>query len=214
MSKIKQEFILLIMNCQKYKEKAIRQKQTWLPFLPSNVIYFHVIGDQTLNQPYMIIENDNLLVIKTEDDYNHLPKKVINAYEIINSLYDFKYIYKTDDDQLLQTTKFFSLINSTLLYNENVHYGGFMISVKEDQISDYYKFHAELPKDLIIKKNTYCNGRFYLLSNSAVINLLESKTDIEKEYFEDYAIGYYLNQKYKTNFLKLQTSQYFKDMVM
>ena len=214
MSKIKQEFILLIMNCQRYKEKAIRQKQTWLPFLPSNVTYFHVIGDETLNQPYMIIENDNLLVIKTEDDYNHLPKKVINAYEIINSLYDYKYIYKTDDDQLLQTTKFFFLIKNTLLSNENVHYGGFMVAVKEDQISDYYKFHAELPKDLIIKKSTYCNGRFYLLSNSAVNNLLESKTEIEEEYFEDYAIGYYLNNKYKTNFLKLQTSQYFKDMVV
>ena len=70
-----------------------------------------------------------------------------------------------------------------------------MVLIKEDQISDYYKFHAELPKDLILKKSTYCNGRFYLLSKRAIQNLLESKSDIEKEYFEDYAIGYYLNQK-------------------
>lgn len=211
--KIKQDFILLIMNCQNYKNKALRQKQTWLPFLPNNIQYFHVIGDPNLNQSFSINENDNLIIIKTEDDYNHLPKKVINAFNIINSIYDFKFLFKTDDDQLLQTTKFFSLISNTLLGNNDVHYGGFMVLIKEDQISEYYKLHPELPKDLLLKKTTYCNGRFYLLSKPAIQNLLESKSNIENEYFEDYAIGYYLNQKFKTNYLKLQTSQYFKDMV-
>lgn len=42
--------------------------------------------------------------------------------------------------------------------------------------------------------------------------LLQFKENIEKEYFEDYAIGYYLSPDLKTNFLRLNTSFYFKDM--
>ena len=111
MEKKRLDYILLIMNCQRYKHKALIQKQTWIPFVPNNIYTLHVIGDPNLSEPYQLIESDNLLIIKTEDDYNHLPKKVINAYDIINSLFDYKYIYKTDDDQMLQSTKFFSYLS-------------------------------------------------------------------------------------------------------
>ena len=51
---MEQEFILLIMNCKKYAQKALYQKQTWLPLIPSYLIYFHVIGDETLNEEYKL----------------------------------------------------------------------------------------------------------------------------------------------------------------
>ena len=213
MEKIKQDFILLIMNCEKYRFKAEKQKTIWLPLLPVNLIYFHVIGVLNLPTPYFVDDKNHILYVKTEDDYNHLPKKVINAYAAIQELFEYKYIFKTDDDQQLQTIQFFPTIMTLLLYSEpKIDYGGLMIHLKEDEVSKYYTFHPELPKNIVLKKGTYCNGRFYLLSNKAVSALLASTNAIEQEYFEDYAIGHYLPDKIKQNFLPLQTGVYFKDL--
>jgi hypothetical protein len=41
--------------------------------------------------------------------------------------------------------------------------------------------------------------------------LLTKREEIEKEYLEDYAIGYNLHDYFKQNLLKLQTSKSFKD---
>jgi len=74
-----QDYILLIMNCEKYREKALKQKETWLPQLPSHIIYFHVIGDPTMKVPFLFDLIERVLYVNTEDDYNSLPKKVISA---------------------------------------------------------------------------------------------------------------------------------------
>ena len=37
-------YILLIMNCEKYAHKRENQKATWLKYLPNTIQYFHVIG--------------------------------------------------------------------------------------------------------------------------------------------------------------------------
>ena len=41
--------------------------------------------------------------------------------------------------------------------------------------------------------------------------LEEKKQQIETEFLEDYAIGYYLKDSYKTNMLPLDTNKYFVD---
>lgn len=47
---IEQNFILLIMNCKKYRYKATYQKETWLHTLTPSLIYYHVIGDDTIEK--------------------------------------------------------------------------------------------------------------------------------------------------------------------
>ena len=94
---IEQEFIMLIMNCKKYTKKADYQKQTWLKTLPSYIKYYHVIGDNNLETEYKFDEESQILYVKTADDYNSLPKKVITSYKAINETFIFKYynvIYK------------------------------------------------------------------------------------------------------------------------
>ncbi len=81
---IKQDFILLIMNCKKYADKASLQKTAWLRNIPSYLKYYHVIGA--------------------------LPKKVITAYQAIYDTYKFTYIFKTDDDQMLVNIRFFDVV--------------------------------------------------------------------------------------------------------
>jgi hypothetical protein len=77
---ISQDYILLIMNCKKYKLKADCQKKTWLTELPNYLIYYHVIGDITLESDYLFDNDNRVLYVKTNDDYISLPYKVIMSY--------------------------------------------------------------------------------------------------------------------------------------
>lgn len=212
-----QDYILLIFNCKRYQFKAQKQKDSWLPNLSSSIIYFHVIGDPELTNSYQFLTDENILLVKVEDDYNSLPKKVIRAYEAVQMVYQFKYIFKTDDDQLVTNIKFFDTIMSLLnrKYDDPdsiIHYGGHVVDVKQPYQSQYYRIHAELPKNLLVQATKYCSGRFYFLSQESTSYLIqEKKQDIELEFLEDYAIGYYLKDLYKMNMLPLDTNKYFVD---
>jgi hypothetical protein len=181
--KIKQDFILLIMNCQKYSEKAVAQKNTWLKELPPNVKYYHVLGNSMLKTNFKFDDEERKLWVRNHDDYNSLPHKVITAYDAINQTYDYKYIMKTDDDQqVLSCSQFFSTL--TKLFESptfSYHYGGYIVDVKLPHISQYYRIHPELPRDLKIEAIKYCNGRFYFLSYNAIQDLITTRENISKE---------------------------------
>jgi hypothetical protein len=214
----RQDFILLIMNCQQYIYKAEKQKTTWLNNLtPSSLIYYHVIGysrEQMKTDNDFEFDNENhVLRLCVEDDYNSLPKKVIKAYDAVYQTFDFKYIFKTDDDQNLLKSNWFEIISRIVLARvPKVHYGGKFIHVEKPYLSQYHRIHPELPKNLPIYQTNYCNGRFYFLSNQAIQNLLSKQEEINKEYLEDYAIGLHLDQYFKINALTINTDLYFEDM--
>ena len=208
-----QDFILLIMNCKKYQKKAIFQKITWLPRIPSYLIYYHVIGDETLDTDFKFDNESRILWLKVADDYNSLPKKVMAAYKAISDTFQFKYIFKTDDDQILVNDKFFDTINKILTTTKPlIHYGGYIVDVPKPYLSQYYKIHSELPTYLPILQTKYCSGRFYFLSKNAIANLISKRESIEKEYLEDYAVGFNLDPFYKNNMLSLATNNFFTDI--
>ena len=206
----KQPFILLIMNCFKYKEKAMLQKETWLRNIPAFLKYFHVIGNPLLINEYDLNEETNTLTVRVNDDYNSLPKKVIAAYQAIAQQYDFQYLFKTDDDQDVLNPQFFEMVKR-LIDRSSPHYGGYIVDVKQPYYSKYHRIHAELPENLPILPTKYCSGRFYFLSFMAIINLIQKKTEIQREYLEDYAIGFYLSPEFKTNMLHIQTDRFLID---
>ena len=191
----RQDFVLLIMNCEKYRDKAQKQKDGWLKSLPPNLPYFHVIGNPTMKSNYKF--EKEVLYVKTPDDYCALPQKVIAAYYAIHTEYEYKYIFKTDDDQFLTNPSFFEALMRHLNNTPNIHYGGKIVTIQENHISKYWEFHSELPQNIVMKRTQYCNGRFYILSCNAVRSLLTHKPKFKKEYFEDYAIGLYLLDSYK-----------------
>lgn len=205
-----QEYILLILNCKKYEDKATHQKNTWLQTLSSKLIYYHVIGDNALTDEYKFDNATRTLYVRTDDDYNSLPKKVCAAYNAISETFDFKYIFKTDDDQMLTNERFFDMVME-MLKRTNNDYGGHIVNVPISYLSKYYLVHPELPKDLIVKSTKYCSGRFYLLSKMAITDLLTKRHEIEREYLEDYAIGFNLDESFKTNMLQLNTNFFFVD---
>lgn len=210
---IEQEYIMLIMNCKKYVKKAAFQKRTWLPLIPSYLRYYHVIGDETMNDPYRFDDENRILWVKVADDYNSLPKKVINAYEAVFNTFQFNYLFKTDDDQILVNPKFFDMLTGLITKRTpRPHYGGFIVNVDKPYLSQYNKIHPELPDKLPLYVTKYCSGRFYFLSRSAILNLLNRKDFIYNEYLEDYAIGFHLNPIFKENILSLATNQFFTDI--
>lgn len=210
-------FILLIFSCERYKHKTIQQKENWLnkfQSLPYYIPYFHVFGNPQLTTDYIIDDNERTLHVKVEDDYNSLPKKVIAAYDAIYKEFSFKYIFKTDDDQDLNNILFLEKIQHILLNKTpKVHYGGFIVNVDKPYLSDYHKVHPELPKHLPILQTQYCSGRFYILSDLAVQQLLSKRTSIETEYLEDYAIGLNLHPTLKKHILNIETNKYFVDFI-
>lgn len=209
---IHNDCIMLIMNCKKYNKKAKFQKMTWLPQIPSYLQYYHVIGEPELEKKYKFDNENKILWIQVKDDYNSLPKKVIRAYQAIYETFEFKYIYKTDDDQILVDIKFLDILKGLITLTPQIHYGGYIVDVKQNHLSQYHKIHPELPENLPILKTKYCSGRFYFLSNQAVKDLISKKNLIETEFFEDYAIGLYLDSQYKSNMLNLMTNKFFTDI--
>jgi len=208
-----QDFILLIMNCKKYTKKALFQKKTWLKTIPSYLKYYHVIGDESLEIGYKFDEENQILWVKVADDYNSLPNKVISAYEAVYDTFQFKYIFKTDDDQILTNPKFFDIVCKLIeSVNPRPHYGGYIVDVKQPYISQYSRIHPELPTHLPLYVTKYCSGRFYFLSKSAISNLINKRDSLIKEYLEDYAIGFNLDSQFKTNMLSLATNKFFTDI--
>ena len=210
---IEQDFIMLIMNCKKYIKKALFQKKTWLRSIPSYLKYYHVIGDETLETQYKFDNDNNILWVKVADDYNSLPIKVITAYEAVYDTFNFKYLFKTDDDQILVKPQFFDTIKN-LITNmiPPPHYGGYIVDVKQPYLSQYSRIHPELPSQLPLYATKYCSGRFYFLSKSAISNLINKRENIIKEYLEDYAIGFNLDNRFKTNMLSISTNNFFTDI--
>jgi hypothetical protein len=210
---IDQDFIMLIMNCKKYVKKAIFQKRTWLKQIPSYLKYYHVIGNEKLETDFKFDEIEQILWVKTLDDYNSLPKKVIAAYDAILKTFNFKYLFKTDDDQILVKPAFLDTIAKIVSVKiPKIHYGGFTVKINQHHFSKYHTIHPELPKNLPMHPTKYCSGRFYFLSKTAIDDLILKRSHIEKEYFEDYAIGFYLNESYKTTMLHIMTNNFFTDI--
>jgi hypothetical protein len=210
---ITQDFILLIMNCKKYEKKALVQKTTWLKTVPSYLKYYHVIGDESLDNDFIFDDVNQVLWVKTPDDYNSLPKKVIQSYIAVNSTFDYKYIFKTDDDQMLVNSNFFNTITKLITNKKPTsHYGGYVVDVPFSYLSQYHIIHPELPKYLPVYATKYCNGRFYFLSKHAVEDLITKKANIMNEYLEDYAIGFNLDERYKIDILNIAINKIFTDI--
>ena len=209
---LEKDYILLIMNCQKYRHKALIQKNTWLQTIPDNIHYYHVIGDEELTSDFLFNDNERILWVNTKDDYISLPSKVIAAFGAIRQTFKFKYVFKTDDDQDLINEKFFDTIVGVLNTQKlKSHYGGHVVDVQIPYLSRYFELHPELPQDMIIQKTQYCSGRFYFLSSEALSNLISKKDSIAKEYLEDYAVGLYLNPIFKKSIISVASDTIFKD---
>ena len=184
---ISQDFILLILNCKKYRYKADLQKKLWVNNLPYFIKHFYIVGDENLNDEYLFVEDT--LFVKCKDDYISLPIKIMCAIKAINKVYDYKYIFKTDDDQMLVNKSLFTDLCQEL-DTEKYDYGGFIVDVK-DHYTEYKS--NQINKKIKLNACKYANGRFYLLSKKSCEYLMSVAYKFYDYIYEDYSIGYELS---------------------
>jgi hypothetical protein len=210
------DYLLLILNCknEKYKKNAIRQKKTWLKNIPSNMKYYHIIGDKEKckNEDICIDIEENIIYCNSLDDYNSLPSKIITTLKGVNDVFEYKYIFKTDDNQMLIKDNFFKVLIDYLEQQPKSHYGGNLIKINENHFSQHWRIHNCLPKILYLEPTIYASGPFYYLSKEAVECLITQKEHFERKYMEDHAVGYYLDPIYKQQLLQMNTNLYFKEV--
>jgi len=180
------DYLLLILNCEQYRNKALLQKNTWLKNIPPNMNYYHIIGNKEKcnKQDISVDEKEHIIYCNTLDDYNSLPSKIITTLKGVNTHFQYKYIFKTDDDQMLIKENFFNVFINVLEHKQPcIHYGGHMVTIHKDHYSQYWKVHNCLPERLLLEATTYANGRFYFLSKQAVECLISKKTHIEQKIY-------------------------------
>jgi len=212
------DFVLLIINCEKYRYKAQAQKEGWLA--NASFPYYHVLGQGTgqgtSQNTFEFDDKERILRVDAPDDYVSLPKKVMAAFAAVKQRFSqVKYIFKTDDDQHLKqknVDNFFQMMRGVMeVKSPKVHYAGYIVDVKQPYLSKSHLMHPELPEYLPIYITKYCSGPFYILSIEAVTNLLFKRKAIEKEYFEDYAIGYHLHPSLKETITHVETRSFFEE---
>ena len=110
MSKEKVDGIILVLSCQKHL--YTRLKHFKLPrekYGEWKVIY--VIGDLFLNTNYKI--DGNLMIIKCEDSYIHLLKKLVLSLKYIYELYEIKQgVLRSGDDLIFNENILLSFLNN------------------------------------------------------------------------------------------------------
>ena len=209
---IKQKYILLLLNCKKYSHKREFQIKNWLQSINENIKWFHVIADKSKcdEKSHIFDYENNIIYTNTNDDYISLPHKVITAMNAITLTYDFEYIFKSVDDQILINNNFFNDLIENLEKNK-YDYGGHKLTVP-NHLSQYHLYNKEMPPNVYLQANTYCSGRFYFLSSRSIKNILINIVQICTHIVEDHTIALYLDDKYKNNIFHIETSDSFIDI--
>jgi len=191
--------IILILSCSKHKNTRLikygpKQKEY------NNWKVITVIGNLFLEKEYIF--DNNLLLIKCEDSYIHLLKKLVLSIKYLHQIFNIKYgILRCGDDLIFNEDKLLEFINSEKYdfygqASKNENYTSTDISLLKEVAYDpfMYKYYLSHQSELqdrehgihmsIDKLNSYLvrprvwgpHGIIYYLSNyscNILINTME-----------------------------------------
>ena len=212
-------FLLVIYSCRKYifmKDYYVDKYKK----MGYDVIF--VFADPNLegDAEYVYDKENNMVVLKCEDDFEHLPNKTYFLTKIIlnsSRLKNYDYIIKMDDDTEfnINCNNLIEMIetNVTNVPKENIHYIGPRLFTSEPTEHDYHfgkcTNNIELnitPFELKEKLSWGC-GFFYILSRHAltIINgcITNNLSILQDFLYEDMMIGKIMSEneiKYETLF--------------
>lgn len=179
---------ILVLSCDKYKERIERLKSKLLNKI--NYKYFLIYCDKNIEKKWLT--NNHKLFVQCEECYENLPKKVLLAYDYIYNQTDYDYIIKIDDDTLINEETLDIFIKNHFY---NLDYLGALAGghVQKDWHFGKCK-NEELNRKLYWNEynGDWCGGGFgYILSRPALSILLkkENYEYIWNEIYEDKSIG-------------------------
>ena len=178
------KLLVLIFSCKKYlfRLNKLRNIGYFDTFEKKNIHYLIIIGNTNLSEEYIL--QKNTLTVKVDDTYRGFPYKIIKTFNIINKLYNYDYIIKTDDDCLLNIDKLHDIFD----YVKKYDYIGRLNNFKHQYNPNWNGLNNK-SKYL----GPYMNGATgYVLSKKAletIINYKETNKLLLNEFYEDKLVG-------------------------
>ena len=181
------KLLVLIFSCKKYLLSRIDKLKNigYLDcFDKKSIDYLIIVGNEKMSEEYIL--QKNILTVKVDDSYKGFPNKIIKTFNIINNIYNYDCVIKTDDDCLLNIDK----IQENIDYIKKYDYIG--------TLNNFPHQYCLIWNGLDNSKSTYlgpymngANG--YVLSKKALETISNSKEQINKlllnELYEDKLIG-------------------------
>lgn len=167
------DLLILIFTCHKNIQRINRLCDIgYFKMIHEESVNFLIVTgtkDDNMKEEYKL--NKNLLIVNVDDTRSDFSKKIIKTFELIERLYDYNYVIKSDDDCILNINK----IKNNLDYIKKHDYIGFLQSNT---------------------KSSYMDGSAgYVLSRKAIktiinyINYNETNKLLLNDFYEDKLIG-------------------------
>lgn len=197
---------IMVCCCYKYKNQFNKISNFWNNIEQENKIFkiFYLFGNPKVDKNEYNNKTKEL-ILKVDDTYESLPKKIYEAINFINLNYpEIGGIYKTDDD--IEYDNINDLLEQ-LKKNQikQIDYCGFVIDkvksglIKEGRLKKFSNRNVENAK---YDMSNYCYGAGYYISKKSMNFISLNKKYIYGQFLEDVCIGHVLN-KYKIFPIKL-----------
>ena len=221
--KIKKKYTKLNLKCNTVKTKLSNYNKIIKVDTTKNILYLILASDKELyserynkllaylknfKEDYLILlgnhnkieKKNNILYVDIEDHYENIPKKIITALEWIYKNTWYTHIYKVDDD-------FFKVNINTNIELLNLDYYGNYIINNMDRTYHFDKCHDKELNTIEYENKFFykyaAGGYGYILSRKSIYILIQNKSYIFNEIYEDKAIGDVL---YKNNIIVNNTN--------
>lgn len=191
---------ILICCCNKYKNQYEKVSKYWNKIERDTKIFkiFYIFGDPKIKKNEYEFKTKKL-ILKVDDTYEALPKKICEAIEYINIYFpEIESIFKTDDDIEFEDIE--GLLNDIIkLCIRRSDYAGLVLDkvksgiIKENRIKKFTNRNIDQPT---YDMSTYCYGAGYYISKKSMNYISMNKNYFYEQYLEDVSVGHILN-KYK-----------------
>ena len=173
----------LILSCEKYAFKRLRQDKTTLP-----MDYRYFVGNPNLKEPQ---NDDDVVYLPCRDEYESLTKKTLLAFKWIRENIGFvDYILKTDDDVVFDKQKIIEMLSE--LRQKNIDYAGILHRGGYHSRHHFGKCSDDKMNSVLmpVPDVTYCIGGAYWVSQRGQ-KILDSIEDYGSYFsiYEDACIG-------------------------
>ncbi len=93
------EIFIVVESCASYADRRKACRATWCRHVKAPIKYFFFIGNNDPLGCTSIKEDEpDTVILPCKDDYMSLPKKTFSCFKYALENYDFKYLFKCDDD--------------------------------------------------------------------------------------------------------------------
>ena len=188
----KNKIIILILSCKNNTNRQKIIRETYIKDIKKlGYEYYFLIGSNKTKREDDILYKmeDDILYVNIEDLYENLPLKILQGYKYLYKNIEFDYIYKIDDDIMININRL-----EEIPYYNYEYYGrlvgkeSFNRTYHQSKVSNNSFWKNKIYDKSYLGK-WYGGGFTYFLSKNALDVIIKNPKLIENDLLEDKAIG-------------------------